>query len=352
VPRSAGSGVRAAAVLAAGVLVAGCGLARSLRAPTGGPVPVEEEGFARKSIPHYRIAAGPPPPETVLGATRHYRIREGDTLLDVARWYDLGYNEIVDANPGLDPFVPPVGTEVVVPTEWVLPCCTYEGIVVNIPEMRLYYFRRAPGDPRTIVVDTYPVGLGRDDRRTPRGRFRVEAKTVNPTWNIPESIRREHIRERGDARRAIAGGDPDNPLGKYRLKLAHRLYSIHGTDTPWGVGMQVTHGCVRLYPEDIERLFPLVPVGTPVEFTYQPVKVGTRGGAVYVEAHRDIYRYTPSLASFTRSALARRQLAGRVERGPLDAAVKSALGVPVRVSPDGTRPRGLADLRPTPSATP
>jgi len=338
VPRSLGCGVRGA-VSAVAILVAGCGVMRSLHAPAGGRVPVDEEGFARKSITTYRIPAGPPPPDTVVGATRHYRIHEGDTLLDVARWYDLGYNEIVDANPGFDPFVPPVGAEVVIPTEWVLPCCTYQGIVVNIPEMRLYYFRRSPEDPRTILVDTYPVGLGRDDRRTPRGRFRVEAKTVNPTWNIPESIRREHIRERGDARRVIPGGDPDNPLGKYRLKLTQRLYGIHGTDTPWGVGMEVTHGCVRLYPEDIERLFPLVPVGTPVEFTYQPVKVGTRGQAVYVEAHRDIYGLSASLASFARSALAHRQLAGRVERRLLDAAVNSALGVPVQVSPDGIATR-------------
>src|SRR5262249_17873406 len=185
------------------------------------------------------------------------------------------------ANPGVDPFLPPPGADVVVPTAWVLPCCTYEGIVVNIPELRLYYFRHAPDDPHTLLVDTYPVGLGRDDRRTPRGTFRVAEKTVNPRWVVPESIRQEHLRERGDGRRSIPGGDPDNPLGKYRLQLSRRIYGIHGTDIPWGIGMQVTHGCVRLYPEDIEHLFPLVPIGTPVEFTYQPVKAGARRGVVY-----------------------------------------------------------------------
>src|SRR5207247_333374 len=204
---------------------------------------------------------------------------------------------LLDANPGVDPWVPAVGTDVVVPTEWVLPCCTYQGIVVNIPELRLYYFRPAPDDPRTTLLTTYPVGLGREDWRTPRGKFRVQAKHVKPTWYIPESIRREHIAERGDARRFIPGGAPDNPLGGYRLQLSRSTYGIHGTDIPWGIGREATHGCVRLYPEDIERLFPLVPVGTPVEFTYQPVKVGDRGGAVYVEAHRDVYRYTRSLAA-------------------------------------------------------
>jgi L,D-transpeptidase ErfK/SrfK len=278
----------------------------------------------------------------VIGAVASHRVRDGETLLDVARYYDLGYNEIVEANPGVDPFVPPPGATVIVPTAWVLPCCRYEGIVVNIPEMRLYYFRRAPDDPATMLVDTYPVGLGRDDRRTPRGRFKVIAKTVNPRWDIPESIRREHIRERGDARRFIPGGDPENPLGKYRLQLTGRLYGIHGTDIPWGVGMQVTHGCVRLYPEDIERFFPRVPVGTPVEFTYQPVKVGTRRGAVYVEAHPDIYRYTGSLGSAARAALARQAVGALVDRGRLRAALAAPAGVPVRVSADHAAPEVMA----------
>jgi L,D-transpeptidase ErfK/SrfK len=322
--------------LAAGLL--GCAVVRTLpRLPGTGPPRFEESVFAHKSLPTFHIPtprAGEAP--GVVGATRHYRIREGDTLLDVARWYDLGYNEIVDANPGIDAMVPPVGADVLVPTEWVLPCCTTDGIVVNIPELRLYYFHRDARDPATTIVDTYPVGLGRDDWRTPRGRFRVARKNVNPTWYIPESIRQEHLRERGDGRHLIPGGDPDNPLGKYRLQLSRRLYGIHGTDTPWGVGMLVTHGCIRLYPEDIEHLFPLVPVGTPVEFTYQPVKAGTRGHAVYVEVHRDIYKYSRSLAAETRAVLARRRLDGRIERRLLDDAVHSAAGVPMRVSPDGT----------------
>ena len=298
------------------------------------PAAWDEAAFARKEIPTYRVRAGA---DTVIGAVRHYRIRQGDTLLDVARWFDLGYNEIVDANPGVDAWVPPVGMDVVVPTEWVLPCCASAGIVVNIPELRLFYFRPAPGDPRTTLVTTYPVGLGRDDRRTPRGKYRVQSKQVKPTWYIPESIRREHIEERGDARHSIPGGAPDNPLGGYRLQLSRSLYGIHGTDIPWGVGMQVTHGCVRLYPEDIERLFALVPVGTPVEFIYQPVKIGERGGAVYVEAHRDIYRYARSLAAAARTALAREKLAERVDPRLLAGALAQPTGIPLRVSADGRR---------------
>ena len=299
------------------------------------PAEYDEATFARKEIPSYtlKVPREGRPSETVIGMSRSYTIRPGDTLLDVARLYDLGYNEIIDANPGVDPWIPHPGTTVVLPTEWVLPCCSYQGIVINIPEMRLYYYKRSKQHPELATIYTYPVGLGRDDRRTPRGKFNVSGKTVNPQWNIPESIRREHIRERDDARGFIRGGAPDNPLGKYRLELGRSLYSIHGTDIPWGVGMEVSHGCTRLYPEDIERLFPLVPIGTPVELTYQPVKVGTRGGGTYVEVHRDIYRYERSLYRSARAAIDRQKEPTRpVDAKLVEAAVKQAQGIPVRVS--------------------
>jgi L,D-transpeptidase ErfK/SrfK len=204
--------------------------------------------------------------------------------------------------------------------------------VVNIPEMRLYFFRAAPGDPGTTLVNTYPVGLGRDGWRTPRTRTRVRGKTVNPAWNIPESIRQEHIRERGDHRRSIPGGHPENPLGKHRLELELPRFAIHGTNVPWGAGMQVSHGCVRLYPEDIEHLFPLVPVGTPVAFVYQPVKAGTRGDAVYVEVHRDIYRYAPSLYQAAKTALGRSANGAKVDGARLKTALEKAAGIPVPVT--------------------
>jgi len=277
-----------------------------------------EELFWNKRFSSFTIptpARGGLPP--VLGDVRLYRIKNGDTLMDIARLYGLGYNEIVDANPGLDPWVPPAGATILLPMEWIPPCCTYEGIVVNIPEMRLFYF--TPAGPGTTQVQTYPVGLGRDDWQTPSGHFKVIGKTVNPQWNIPESIRQEHIAERDDYRTFIPGGAPDNPLGKYRLELTLPAYRIHGTDIPWGVGMQVSHGCVRLYPEDIEHLFPQVPVGIAGEFTYQTVKVGQRGGEVYVESHEDIYGKTPAIFRETMTALERRGVravdAGKVERG-------------------------------------
>jgi L,D-transpeptidase ErfK/SrfK len=299
----------------------------------------DEDVFAQKSIPAYSIPTptkGGAPADTVIGQIRPYRIRKGDTLIDLARYYDLGYNEIVDANPGIDPWVPPAGATILLPTQWVLPCCTYDGLIVNIPEMRLFFYHRSPGDPHTTIVYTYPVGLGRDDWRTPSGKFKVRGKTVNPQWNIPESIRKEHIAERDDPRTFIPGGAPDNPLGKYRIELTLPLYGIHGTDIPWGVGMQVSHGCVRLYPEDIERLFPLVPVGVAGEFTYQPVKVGVRGGEVYVESHRDIYGYAPALYREAMAMVARAGLTARIDEQLLAPALEDESGMPIRISPEPT----------------
>jgi L,D-transpeptidase ErfK/SrfK len=205
-------------------------------------------------------------------------------------------------------------------------------VVVNIPELRLYRYEKIDGQPRRLRVRTYPVGLGRDQWRTPRGGYHIADKTKNPQWNIPESIRREHIRERGDKRHSIPGGHPDNPLGQYRMRLSNRIYSIHGTNMPWGVGQQTSHGCIRMYPEDIARLYPDVPVGTPVELTYQPVKAGRWGDLTFVEVHPDIYRYTKSLKTSAAQALAKRKLGGKADADAVEDAVTEPTGVPVRVS--------------------
>jgi len=312
------------------IFFAGCALLHRTREPE--IPPYVEATFARKPFQTYTIptpAPGTIPAESVIGTVGTYRVRQGDTFMDVARYFDLGFNEIVEANPGIDPWIPPVGTQLVLPTAWVLPCCTYDGLVLNIPEMRLYYYRPGPGGTTTVI--THPVGLGRDDRRTPRGPFTVRGKTVNPTWIIPASIRQEHIKERGDARTSIRGGAEDNPLGKYRLELSIAPYSIHGTDIPWGIGMLVSHGCARLYPEDIARLFPLVPVGTPGQFVYQPVKIGMRGGASWLEADEDIYKYRPPLVPRAVATLRRSGVAA--DGAQLRAAIGTSHGVPVKLKP-------------------
>jgi len=267
---------------------------------------------------------------SVIGSATFYQVQTKDTFLDIARYYDLGYNEIVEANPGIDDWIPPPGQVIQLPTEWVLPDAEYKGIVINIPEMRLYYYH--PGGAGTIIVNTFPVGLGRDDWRTPQGKFKVRGKTVNPTWILPESIKEEHRRDGRPAPDFIAGGDPENPLGKYRLELTLPLYGIHGTDIPWGVGMQVSHGCVRLYPEDIEHLFPTVAVGTPGEFVYQPVKVGARDGRVYVEMHKDIYDLLPAPYREALRLIDRFGWRARVDLARVQRAVTEQSGVAIDVT--------------------
>jgi L,D-transpeptidase ErfK/SrfK len=323
------------AVIVVVLIASGCGV----RGPSPSPAPpapaarYDEPLFARKPLASYTIPTPKPgvPTDTVIGSVRKVKVRTGDTLLDIARLYDLGYEELHGANPTLDPWVPRVGADVVLPTAFVLPCCSYDGLVINIPEMRVYFYR--PGARAgTTIVETFPLGIGRGDFKTPMGVFHVKGKTVNPGWGVPEKIRLEHLRERGDGRSFIKGGDPDNPLGKYRFELDRTLYRIHATNFPWGIGRLVSHGCSQLYPEDMAHLFPLVPIGTRVEFIYQPVKVGRRGDATWVEAHPDIYKKGGQPFDLAETALRAQNLTADTAR--VRAAVQTTDGVP-RVVHDG-----------------
>lgn len=285
-----------------------------------------EESFANRVPVRYPYNGhGPAGEDTVVGDLQTYVVEEGDTLLDVGRHFDLGYNEMTAANPGVDPWMPSPSEVLVIPTEFVLPESRRQGVVVNIPEMRLYHYQQG-----SLV--TYPVGLGRDDWRTPEGSFKIRGKTENPTWNIPESIRAEHIRERNDPRTSIAGGDPENPLGLFRLELTLPLYALHGSNMPWGVGMQVSHGCIRLYNEDIAILFREVQVGSPGEFLYQPVKVGMKNGLVFIEVHPDIYILRASLEEEAQQLLARHGWSQNIDQNRLRRALKDQTGMPVMIS--------------------
>lgn len=294
------------------------------------------EAKARMTRPYNMVASTDPAvADTMIGSVRQYSVVKGDTFLDLARFYGLGYNELEQANPGVDPWIPAFKTQtVILPTAWIIPQGAHQGVVVNIPEMRLYYFHpRKDGAPQQVT--TYPVGLGRDDWRTPRGKFKVQGKTKNPTWVIPESIRQEHIRERGDHRTMIEGGAADNPLGKYRMELTMPGYRIHGTDIPWGVGMQVSHGCVRLYPEDIEALFPIVPIGTPGEFIYEPVKIGARDGHIYAEVAPDIYKLIPDMHAEAERLVSELGWQDYIDHQALRRVVDAQNGVPTDVTLGG-----------------
>jgi L,D-transpeptidase ErfK/SrfK len=225
----------------------------------------------------------PPAGDDLIGAVATVPAGPEDTLIDIARAHDLGYDEIRAANPGVDSWMPRPGTVVVLPKLHLLPMAPREGIVINVSEMRLYYYPK-PKPGQAATVEVYPVSIGRGDWNTPIVTTRVTAKVKNPTWTPPKSIREEHAAE-GDPLPKVWPAGPDNPLGLYALRMALPSYLIHGTNKEFGIGMQVTHGCMRLYPEDIERLYHSVPVGTPVRIVNQRYKAGWHNGALYLEAH-------------------------------------------------------------------
>ena len=223
--------------------------------------------------------------ESVIGEPAEVVAGHDDTLIDLARRHGLGFEEIVNANRGVDPWLPGEGTRIQLPKQRILPDTPREGIVVNLPEHRLYYYP-PPKVPEPPIVITYPVSVGKMDWATPLGLTRIALKVRNPTWTPPESVRQEHLKN-GEVLPKVVPAGPDNPLGLFAMRLAipGGAYMIHGTNKPAGVGMQVTHGCMRLYPEDIEALFAMVPEGTPVRIINQPHKVGWRNGRLYGEAH-------------------------------------------------------------------
>jgi L,D-transpeptidase ErfK/SrfK len=299
-----------------------------------------ETAFANRPLYAYPLPAGR---DDIIGTLTTYRIQKGDSLLDVGRWFGLSAKEISDANGHMDWWLPPVGRVVIMPTAHILPAGTRSGITLNVPEMRLYYYfpsqtytRHRKGKLTATafhaarVVYTFPVGLGRFDWKTPLGVWRVTAKIKNPTWTMPEDIYQEHLERDGEADRFVPAG-PDNPLGMYKLDLSIPQYGLHGTNVPWGIGMTVSHGCVRLYPEDIERLFSKTPVGTPGEFVYQPVKFGWRGDALYAEVHDDLYGKYPGLWRLAMETAQRQDLIGKVDLTKLEKAVALKAGIPTYV---------------------
>lgn len=219
----------------------------------------------------------------VVGHNLIVYTHEEDTLLDIARRFDLGYSEIVNANPDLDPWLPGTNQRVLVPGRFILPDAVKRGIVINLAEMRLYYYpKRQKGQSQQVI--THPIGVGREGWTTPLGKTRIIQKRKDPTWTPPASIHAEHL-EKGDPLPKVVPAGPDNPLGAYAMRLGMPGYLLHGTNRPFGVGMRVSHGCIRLFPEDIEHLFGIVPVNTPVEIVYQPYKAALHKDELYLEAH-------------------------------------------------------------------
>lgn len=217
--------------------------------------------------------------DSVVGRMQWAQAMPSDTFSSLGRRYDVGYYQLVEANPGVDPNNPKPGTLIVIPTQFVLPPVARTGIVVNLAELRIYYY-----PPNSGKVVTYPIGIGRQGWDTPVGVMRIIEKTVNPTWVVPKSIHDDRAKDGVDLPKSVPPG-PDNPLGGYRMRLTKATYLIHGTNDYRGVGRRSSSGCIRLYPEDVEALFNHVKVGTPVNTINNAYKAGWLKGKLFLEAH-------------------------------------------------------------------
>ena len=277
--------------------------------------------------------------QNMVGAIAAVNTRENDTLSDIARHFGLGFNDISIANPGVTPWTPAPGSRVILPLQFILPNAPRKGIVLNLATMRLFYYPKQQPDK----VFTYPVGIGRQGWNTPLGLTSIVSKQANPTWVVPESIHQEH-REKGDSLPSVVAAGPDNPLGLYAMRLGFPRYLMHGTNKPYGIGMQVSHGCVQLYPEDIEVLFKKASVGMPVRIIHQPYLVAWNGDNLYLEANEPIDKWANEKSQLKKQLLkelhhisARKNVA--IDWGKVERIIQRSDGIPAPIleqSPDET----------------
>ena len=257
---------------------------------------------------------------SVIGSPQHHMTKKGEDLLDVARHYDLGWTEIGSMYRQWDPFLPPPGVNILIPTMWIVPTGRAAQIVVNTGEMRLYYFVN-----NGTQVYTYPIGMGVLDYKTPTGKFTVNQKKVNPDWHIPKQLQKKY-------EMAVMPAGPDNPMGAFKLGLNWGDYGIHGCNLPWAVGRLVSHGCTRLYPEDIKKLFAMVPMGTKVEYIYEPAKIGFRNGRVFLSVHDDVYFKIRSMLLHVLSMIEQKGLTDQVDMRKVLQVVEEQTGMPMDIT--------------------
>ena len=314
------------------VLLGACSTMGGDWATPDGALPLHERPVEEPTLVNHFVIDSPQ--QTVVGVPQIVLARHTDTLSDLARTYGLGYDELAVANPGVDPWLPGDQTPVLLPTQFVLPDVPREGIVLNIASRRLFYFPQMP-EGQAQVVKTYPIGIGRVGWETPLGATAVVAKAVDPHWYVPASVRREH-REMGNPLPSVIPPGPDNPLGTRVLKLEMPGYLIHGTNQPYGVGMRVSHGCVRLYPENIEYLYELVSIGEPVRIINEPFLIGDLNGEILFEAHAPLEDDAISVDERLEQLYARfnevfDNKLSRADRDQIRTITSIADGVPVRI---------------------
>ena len=239
------------------------------------PIPSPLEEYVEKN--EFSVAKG----DDVIGRLRLFTLEKGDTLPDIARHFSLGLNGVSATNPGVDIWVPEAGKRIMLPLSFILPDAPRKGIVINLAAMRLFQFK---GNGESLAVLTFPAGVGTEERPSPMGQMRVERKVSRPTWHVPASIAKDHLKK-GDPLPAAVLPGPQNPLGEYALYLSAPSYLIHGTNKPASIGLRATNGCIRLYPESVKKLYENTPAKTPVNFVNQPYLLGRSDGTVYLEVH-------------------------------------------------------------------
>jgi L,D-transpeptidase ErfK/SrfK len=330
----------AAAATTICIVLAGCSLLGKPQpppAPAPPPQPAEPEPQAMQ---RFQLV----PDQNIVGAIQRVKTTKDDTLTDIARRFNVGYEEIVNANPKVDPWLPGEGTTIVLPTQFVLPNAPHEGLVINVAAMRIfYYLPHKQGEPEVVI--THPIGIGKVGWATPEGVTKVTRKQKDPIWRVPPSVAKEHREERGEELEKVYGPGPDNPLGHYAFYLEWPSYLIHGTNKPAGVGLRSSHGCIRLYPEDIEQFFGMVPPNTQVRVVNQPFVFGWQDGHLYLQAYgaleddpRDWKNAERKLLSKSLAAKLRKELTSanqELDWGLVSTLTHTPRGIPVSISGAG-----------------
>ncbi len=334
----ASSALRVTVAVAFCALVVGCSLfkERAHETPPPPPPPPPPAEALPTETQHFEVA----PDQDIVGVVQLTTTSREDTLTDIARRFNIGYEEILRANPKVDPWLPGADKQIVVPTAFVLPNAPREGIVINIAAMRLFYYPpHKKGEPQVVI--THPIGIGKVGWKTPEGVTRIVRRQKDPTWRVPVSVLKEH-KENGEILDKVIGPGPDNPLGRHAFYLEWPSYLIHGTNKPAGVGLRSSHGCIRLYPEDIAQLFEMVPIGTQVRVVNQPFMFGWKDGQLYMQAFdvleddaRDWQKAQKALLNKSLAARLQKQLKSHNEQVNWDLVstlAHSPRGVPVPIS--------------------
>jgi L,D-transpeptidase ErfK/SrfK len=337
------SAPRAAVAALACLALGGCSLFGEWRHAAPPPAPPAAPPAPPQPLPVANERFTLAPGQDVVGVVQVVTTSKDDTLTDIARRFNVGYEEIVRANPKVDPWVPGEGREIIIPSQFILPDAPRTGLVINIHAMRIFYYPPVKKGERQVVL-THPIGIGKVGWRTPEGVTKIVRRQKDPTWRVPVSVRKEH-HENGEDLEPVIGPGPDNPLGKYAFYLQWPSYLIHGTNKPAGVGLRSSHGCIRLYPEDIEQFFSMVPIGTEVRVVNQPFVFGWRDGQLYMQPYdvleddpRDWSKAQRKLLTQSLAARLQQQVAAHHEQVDWDlvsSLARDPRGVPVAITESG-----------------